>query len=288
MISLEDEFGDIIQKARTGLGMTVGQVAGSTGIPAADIERMEAYQLTPADEQVRRIAATLELDATKLLDIAFTRWAPEQPAAETWSRVIEVRGAIGDYEVKGYLLFDQGSGQAVLIDTANNAEKVLAVLKDKWLGLKAILLTHCHRDHIGGLKEIKKASAAGVHVHIFDLPVLGGFKDTYSWDVANDRRVEDGQELSIGPFQIRVLFTPGHTPGGVCYLSGDVCFVGDSIFAGSLGRTRNTKGYNALREAVRTKLLTLPDHVRLFPGHGPSTTVGEEKRHNPFFLGDIV
>jgi len=265
---LEDEFCDIIKKARTGLGLDPNQVARDTGLSTPTLRELEAGRRAPTTEEAHALAAALRLDGAKLAAIACDGWHPRHPIANTAQDVITIHGDIGGYAVKGYLYHDPATRQAVLIDTGYHPEAVLSMIEQHRLTLTAICLTHGHADHASGIDTILARHQAPVYI---------GKPPT-----AVRKFVREGDALQVGRKEIRLMTTPGHTPGGVCYQA-DLCvFVGDTLFAGSIGRANPATLYATHLSSVRERLLTLPDSLILFPGHGPSTTVREEKDHNPF------
>ena len=169
------------------------------------------------------------------------------------------------------------SRHAVLIDTGYHPEAVLRAIEEHRLTLTAICLTHGHADHASGIDSILARHHAPVYIGERDWSLL-------SWKPPTALRkfVRDGDALQVGRKEIRLMTTPGHTPGGVCYQADQCVFVGDTLFAGSIGRANPATLYATHLGSVRERLLTLPDSLILFPGHGPSTTVREEKDHNPF------
>ena len=272
--ALEDEFGDIIGKARRGQNLSQSQTATAAGITAAELARMEQYTLKPTESQVFRLAEVLNLDGTKLLDIATEQWAPEpaQPAKDAKLEVITISAPVGGWPVNAYLLVCKATDDAAIIDTAAHPDLILESVDACNVNPTVILLTHAHSDHADGLPQLQTATGCETYIHK-DEPKPRSHKKL--------REVVHGDVLSVGELMVTVVDTPGHTPGGCSFLTQHAAFVGDAIFAGSVGGPNIS--YEAEIDSVRDNLLSLPDAVRLFPGHGPSTTVGEEKLHNPFF-----
>ncbi|OGW66897.1 MAG: hypothetical protein A3H49_10750 [Nitrospirae bacterium RIFCSPLOWO2_02_FULL_62_14] len=188
-------------------------------------------------------------------------------------------GDINGYAVKGYVVYD--AGEAVFVDTAYNEEAMMEVLDRKHLTLKAVCLTHGHSDHAGGLDVILQHHRVPVYLGRGDKPLLGWIPPAELMKPS-----EDGQTVTVGRLTVRFVLTPGHTPGGICYkvegAGHDVCFVGDTLFAGSIGGSNPASLYPSHLQSVRTRVLTLPPDTTLLPGHGPATTVREELAHNPF------
>ena len=275
---LEDHFGDIIQKARMGKGLSLAELAKATGIIQTQLQQIEDYTFIPPEDEMDRLAACLGLDAPKLASIANGTWTPKPPPHWIEEKVIIIRGMIGVYPVNGYILFDGQTHEAACIDTAFDPEKMLKSIAAQHLNLRSILLTHCHQDHMGGVEVLKEKTGAALHLHREEMPLF-----SRQSGLTPAGFIDEGIELSVGRLRLRALTTPGHTPGGVTYLSESVCFVGDALFAGSTGRSMSPQGYQCLLATLRQKVLSLPDETVIFPGHGPPTTVGEEKRHNPFF-----
>lgn len=278
MGQLEDEFGDIIKKARTGLGFTLENLSERTDIPSGLLGRIEEYEYKPSEPELNALASVLGLSAPKLNDILSGEWHPEKLPHGEPADVIIIEGTIGSYKVNGYILMDRKNGVAVAFDTGNSGSRVLESLKENDLKLLYVFLTHGHSDHTGGLNEICRVTGAGI-----------GLPDGEP-DIEMDRDisknvffVKDGSEINAGVYKIRAVGTPGHTKGSTCYVTENYCFSGDTIFAGSVGRAYSIDGYKSLLRSVSSKILSLDKVVRIFPGHGPVTTVGEEGMHNPFF-----
>ena len=276
---LEDEFSDIIKKSRMGQGLSVADIARMTGLPGGDITALERGDPPRDRAEVRALAKALGLRPGPLEQIAIDQWEPSVASPVSW--VETVRGSINGYGVQGYVVYD--GGEALLIDTAYNASAMIDVLTQHHLRLVGICLTHGHADHADGIDQILKYREAPVYLGLDDINLL-------SWRPPADqlKAPEDGQTIAVGRLRVQCLATPGHTPGGICYRvdaeSQRMCFVGDTLFAGSIGRSNPSTLYQTHLGSVRTKVLGLPPEYRLLPGHGPATTVREELDHNPFAL----
>ena len=277
MVSLEDEFGDILGKARDGKYWSQGDLADAVSLTRADIQRMERYEEIPSDDLIYKLAEALNLHGPSLLDIVRKRFTPqairEDPGAFD-NVCLEV--FMGMYPVKCYLVVCRETGCAAVVDTGANPDKIIQKAKELGVRPEKILLTHSHPDHAGGLDKLDRA---------FNCPTWIDAKEPVPSGSSDLRMLQDGEVLKLGQLKIQVIFTPGHTAGGVSYLINESIFSGDAIFSGSMGRANAS--WPGLFASVTQRLLRFPDHFRLFPGHGPATTVGEEKRHNPFFSGKV-
>lgn len=200
-----------------------------------------------------------------------------------------VLGALG---TNGYLLWDD-SGEGVLIDPADNAVRILGVLEEEGIHLRWILLTHAHFDHMLAAGEVKKATGAALALCEADAPALadpyrnlsGLFGVTGLTALEADRLLKEGDVVMAGDIALTVLHTPGHTPGSCCYYDvvGANLFAGDTLFAGSAGRVDFPGGSGAALRASLLRLVEeLPENTRVYPGHESVTTIGEERRYNPF------
>ncbi len=280
---LEDEFCDIIMKARTGLGLSVAALAQSAGLPPEKLGSLEEPGNPPSESEAHQIASVLNLHPSRLYEIAAGKWRPgEVPSWPDDQGPVRIfRGDIGGYEVKGYLLYDRVSKDAVLIDTAFRPDGMLRFVEERELRPRLVCLTHGHADHAGGLDRIFEK---------FELPVYLGSADRelMSWVPPKAFLCDpaDKEVIRAGSFSIEVILTPGHTPGGICYrvrVNGrDLCFAGDTVFAGSIGGSNPRALYKEHLHSLNGKILALPHNTVLLPGHGPGTTVGEEISHNPF------
>ena len=204
--------------------------------------------------------------------------------------MILTRLVVGPLQVNCYILADEKTREAVVIDPGGDAQDILKIIKDKDLKVKYIVNTHAHFDHVGANKAVKEATGAELLVHREDDVLLGNtagqarmFGMTTPSSPKADRYINDGDVIAAGEVSLKVLHTPGHSSGGICLLEQGMVFTGDSLFAGSIGRSDLFGGdLMTLINAIKAKLLTLPDATKVFPGHGPASTIGDEKRENPF------
>ena len=276
---LEDEFGDIISKARYGLGITIAQLAHEAGLSERAVEDIESYRLVPDTAVIDKLASLLSLDAPKLADIANQRWSPEPANAPASSMIVEtIAVPYAAYGENAYIIGCKQNQLAAVVDPGGAIDEINNRLAEGNLNLETILITHAHRDHIGGLKQLAIAwpGAKLINHQTERDSILRGLKS--SWAPA-----KDGINIHLGDLSITPLFTPGHTPGSMCYRIDSVCLVGDTLFAGSIGRPGSREVYKQMLAEIRSKILSIPEHTIILPGHGPATTVAEEKAHNPFF-----
>lgn len=204
--------------------------------------------------------------------------------------VIIEKLTVGPLAVNCYLVGEEAGGAGMIIDPGADARTILNRGKALRLDIKSIVLTHAHFDHIGALKEVKEATRAEVTLHADDAQALQhgnslGFDFDFSFSPppAPDRLLKDGDSLDLGRPRFLVLHTPGHTPGGICLLGEGVVFTGDTLFYSGIGRTDLPGGNsNELMESISARLMVLPDNTTVYPGHGPESTIGQERRNNPF------
>jgi len=199
---------------------------------------------------------------------------------------------VGQLGVNCFILADDDTKEGVVVDPGDETEAILARVKAKGIAVKYILNTHGHFDHVGGNKRLVEATGATLMIHQGDEPYFSrasrsattfGLKAEDS--PAPAAYLTDGQTITFGSCELRVIHTPGHTPGGCClYLPAEGKLIsGDTLFADSIGRTDLPGGSTEqLIGSIRSKLLVLPADTRVYPGHGPSTTIGHEKGHNPY------
>ncbi len=200
---------------------------------------------------------------------------------------------LGPFASNCYLVGAESNKEGIIIDPGAEADEILQKVEDLGLEVKFIVLTHAHFDHVGALKETREATGARVAIHADDAgglqakrPVNPLFGFAFPSPPAPDQLLKDGDSLDIGDLRFRVLHTPGHTPGGICLLGEGVVFSGDTLFNLSIGRTDMPGGsYAQLLNGIHTKLMVLPESTIVYPGHGPQSTIGNERRMNPFLRG---
>jgi hydroxyacylglutathione hydrolase len=199
---------------------------------------------------------------------------------------------VGPLRCNCTILGDEATHEAVVVDPGDNIPEILSRLQRHGLTLRQIVITHAHIDHVGGAVLLKKATGAPVFLNQQDLGLLAAMEIQAGWlgiptpEVASpDASADDGLTVGLATLPAEVIHTPGHTPGSICLLFAqqNLLLAGDTLFAGSIGRTDlpGGDGRQILR-SLRDRLMVLPDTTRVLPGHGPDTTIGEEKQSNPF------
>ena len=182
---------------------------------------------------------------------------------------------VGPYQTNCYILGCKETNQGLVIDPGDEVFRIIKEITRSGLTIKYIAITHGHVDHVGGVPELKRITKAPVLIHRLDAGGLGARPDGF---------LEEGQIIQVGNYSISIIHTPGHSPGGVCLYAPGAVFTGDSLFAGSVGRTDFPGGsHELLIEGVRRKIFPLGDELRVYPGHGPESTIGRERKTNPFF-----
>jgi glyoxylase-like metal-dependent hydrolase (beta-lactamase superfamily II) len=197
---------------------------------------------------------------------------------------------LGPLDNNTWLLIDDATRETAVMDAGFEADVVLERLRALDVRVTRLLLTHAHYDHACGMLEVQRAHPVPCWLHPADRPLLAALArqgEAFGLPPVEPpgdlRDLEDGQTLALGESALEVIHTPGHSPGGVCFRHGGDLWVGDTLFAGSIGRTDLPGGsFEALDRSIRTRLYPLGDSVRCHPGHGPSTTIGIERRSNPF------
>lgn len=197
---------------------------------------------------------------------------------------------VGPLLVNCYVLGCESSREGVVLDPGHDVERILSVVSRHGLKVVSVINTHGHFDHTGGNKKIVNETGAGLLIHELDAPMLARAVDTaamFGLTAENSppptRFLTESEFIPFGKFRLQVLHTPGHTPGGCSLFIDGMVFTGDTLFSDSVGRTDFPGGSSvALGKSIREKLLVLPDDTLVYPGHGPSTTIGRERRHNPY------
>ncbi len=201
--------------------------------------------------------------------------------------------SVGPLQVNCFLVACRKTRDAMVIDPGEDGQQILALAKSEGFEISKVVNTHGHFDHIGANQQVIESTGAELMLHAADVPLLQmarSHAEAYGLSVvpspAPDRLLEQGDSFAVGEHSFSVFHVPGHSPGGICLLNDGHLFVGDVLFAGSIGRTDLPGGdFDALVEGVRERLFHLPDETIVHPGHGPDTTIGQERRMNPF-VGD--
>jgi len=196
------------------------------------------------------------------------------------------------YGVNCYIIYCEKTKKAAIIDPGGNADAILNFIDQNQLEPQFIILTHAHGDHIGALREVKEKKNLPVNIHPLEEPMLrDANKNMSRWmgypsvEIAADRLLKDNEIIELGELKLHIIHTPGHTRGGICIKVEDALFTGDTLFAGSIGRTDFEGGsFPQIIDSIKNKLLVFDDNTKVYPGHGPESTIGMEKRLNPFLI----
>lgn len=277
ILSLEDDFTDILSKAQAGWQISLSELAATTGLEKAKIQAVKKGEVDEAT--IRKLCPLLKLDAASLLTLARGDWQPkaQKVTGLTCYNTPFPLTYYPEMRVNAYLVSDPHSKVAAAFDSGADASGMLATLDQQALQLQSVFLTHTHPDHIPEIPALlavaqeKKAYLHANESHPQATPI------------------EDGAQFKIGQLTVTALLTNGHSPGGITYfiegLEQPLAIVGDAIFAGSIGGA--TQDWENALTQIRKKILTLPDATILCPGHGPLTTVREQKQINPFFASSF-
>jgi hydroxyacylglutathione hydrolase len=272
MIPLEDNVGDIVGKAQRGLGISDSALAQRAGVSLQTIRKLRDGNFDQS--ALSRVAPVLGLAAGPLCELANDEWRPER--INERDGFAQFNTHYHDMAVNAYLVWDPASRVAAAFDTGADSSEMVRFANRHKLNVQVILLTHAHPDHVADLPRLREETGADVYIPARE-------------SVSGAEPIEEGKQFRLGNLQVDTRLTWGHSQGGMTYvvtgLARPIAIVGDSLFAGSMGGG-NVSYQDALRNN-RDKILTLPDETIICPGHGPMTTVGEEKAHNPFFAGKV-
>lgn len=272
-MSLEDHLGDILRKARMMQGAPIEDAARAAGLAPADLESLESTGLVGKRPDFQALGQFLNLRPACLESVA-AGWLPQPPDLSRWREFRQISTSDG-MEVHSYLVWDEVTREAALFDTGFDAAPVFALIQTNGLHLRHLFITHSHGDHVAALETIQeRTTRLAIHTHSKTAPV--------------QHRNRPDECVQLGSLRISHRDTPGHADDGVTYLVGNwpddaphVAVVGDAIFAGSMGGAPRLG--ELARRKVRDQILSLPPDTLICPGHGPLTTVAQEREHNPFF-----
>ncbi|MGH7993328.1 MAG: MBL fold metallo-hydrolase [Limisphaerales bacterium] len=273
-MNLEDHLGDIIRKARDMSNVSSTAAAKAAGLSGAELAALEETGRIGKPPDIAALASLIGLDPRKLEGIA-KGWLPTEKDLSAWRELRVFTTAGEGMTVNCFLVWDEATRDAALFDTGFDAKPVLDCIAENQLQLRHIFITHSHYDHVVALPKIRETfPKARLHSGSKAAPV--------------DQRNKPNEIVHLGGLRITHRETPGHADDGVTYIVGNwqedaphVAMVGDAIFAGSMGNGNGA--WDPARQKVREQILSLPPATLICPGHGPLTTVAEEKEHNPFF-----
>ena len=274
-MNLEDHFGDIIGKARAMNNVPAAAAAKETGLSESELSALEKSGNTASHAiNFAGLAKAIGLNTQKLEGIA-KGWLPTKPDLGIWRELRAFTTEADGTTVNCFLVWDEVTRDAALFDSGLDAAPVLNCIKENGVTLRHIFITHSHWDHVEALPKYREAwPKAKLHSGSKNAPV--------------DQRNKPSEIVHLGGLRVTHRETPGHAEDGVTYIVGNwqddaphAAIVGDTIFAGSMGR--GNPSWDLARQKVREQILSLPPQTLLCPGHGPMTTVAEEREHNPFF-----
>jgi len=197
---------------------------------------------------------------------------------------------LGIYQANCYIIWDEQTNKAVVLDPGGDFEELEEFIENSKLTVSYVILTHGHGDHIGAVAEVRDYFKAEVMIHKDDFDMLKNNRKNYSSqigynkiEIEADKKLTDGDVINLGQLSLEIIHTPGHTKGSICIKCDDKVFTGDTLFAGSIGRTDLDGGsFEDIMASINNKILLFSDNTEIYPGHGPSTTIKAEKRYNPF------
>jgi len=277
-IPLEDNYTDVLGKAQRGLTLTDEQIAARAEVSLADLAALKAGQFN--EPVARRVARHLKLHPAALVHLAAKKYYPTHPLFRTGFAAFNAPYA--DMTVNSYIIWDHKNRHAAILDPAASGDALIAFLNAEKLSLRHIFLTHAHEDHIADLDKVLAAFNTKTTP-----PVEIWISEREAAEVPRAKPFPDNAIFHIGNIPLRSYPTTGHSPGGATYytdaLSYPLAIVGDSLFAASMGGAPDARAYEAAVKNNWKHILSLPNNTVLACGHGPLTTVAQEKKHNPFF-----
>ena len=273
-MNLEDHIGDIIKKGRMASGIEEASAAAAAGLRVEALAQIESSGALPGNIDWPSLGKTIGLDPKKLASID-AGWKPAAVDLSTWRELRQFTTTAEGLAVNCYLIWDEVSREAALFDTGWDARPILDTIVENQLQLRHLFITHSHEDHIAAMAQVREA-----------FPKLLLHSNSKAAPPQHRNRANDF--IHLGSLRITNRETPGHAEDGVTYIIGTwpedaphVAIVGDAIFAGSMGS--GNQSWDLARQKVKEQIFSLPPATLICPGHGPLTTVGEEKEHNPFF-----
>jgi len=273
-MNLEDHVGDVIRKARAMTNISADVAAKAAGMEECAFAEFETTGLAAKKPNFSQLAEIISLNATKLERLA-GGWKPRQTDLSAWRELRVITTSSQEVTVNCYLIWDEVSREAALFDTGWEAQPILQILEQNELQFRHLFITHTHEDHIAALTAIREK-----------FPKVRLHSSAKSAPVEQRNRLNDF--IHLGSLRITNRSTPGHAEEGTTYVIGTwpedaphAAIVGDSIFAGSIGR--GNQSWDLAKQKVREQIFSLPGETLICPGHGPLTTVEEEKANNPFF-----
>lgn len=273
-MNLEDHVGDIIRKARIMANVPADKIATAAGLSLTELQLLESSGASTKTANLAAVAPLVGLHPSKLERIA-SGWLPKVPDLSQWRELRRISTDADGMEVHCYMVWDEVTRDAALFDTGMDAEPIFKILHDNGLQLQHIFITHSHYDHIATLPQLRaKFPQAQLH--------------TSERDAEPQHRNRPADFTHLGSLRITHRETPGHAEDGTTYVVGtwpddapNVVFVGDALFAGSIGKAPGAG--ELAKNKIREQIFSLPSPALLCPGHGPFTTVEQEKLNNPFF-----
>lgn len=273
-MNLEDNIGDVIRKGRLASNATPAAAAAAAGLTEAELTALEESGKINKQPNWAALGKAIGMDGIKLQRIA-GGWKPAEVDLSIWRELRQITSTGNGMSVNCYLVWDEMSREAALFDTGFDAAPIFQLIEENGLNLRHLFLTHLHEDHVAAMATIREKFPK-IHLHV------------NSKTAPPQSRIRLNEFLHLGSLRVTNRETPGHADEGVTYIIGNwsedapyVAIVGDAIFAGSMGGGRDQ--WDLAKQKVREQIFSLPPDTLLCPGHGPLTTIAQEKENNPFF-----